>query len=113
MAPQVCGILKKITGSGGKTGRGRMYLPFPSEGSNAIGGVPSATYQTDGDALGAYIANNITVGTGGNTVTLAFALDKPPYNSTTYKDILTCVTRDVWGTQRRRSFVNRGDQSPF
>lgn len=53
--PQVAILIKKVTGLGGREGRGRMYMPGYSEtninGDGSLGSTPLADLQTQADAF--------------------------------------------------------------
>lgn len=111
--PQTAGLVKLQTGASGRRGRGRIYLPFPSESDSTSAGKPSATYLNNIDGIGQYFTSSATFGTGGNTVSVIWCMDKAPFNGTTLRPFVTYVVRANWATQRRRSFINRADYNPL
>lgn len=66
MSTQTCGLITKLTDMGGKKNRGRMYVPFPSEGDSVLG-VPSdgiGGYQARLATLAAQLISDVTLLTG-------------------------------------------------
>lgn len=104
---QASGLVTKLSNTGGRTGRGRLYLPFWPEGTNDASGYPSAAAQVQMDAISAVIFVSWAVVIGGVTVTLTPVL----YNRTTKVtiNITSWTPRSRWATQRRRSEINRAD----
>lgn len=108
---QVRGILKLLTLVIGKTGRGRMYLPWPdvadSTGTPAHPGVGYGAAQA---ALGTFMTSAITLGGGGATSNLFPGV----YNRATH--ILTPYNsyeaEGVWATQRRGGPFGRPNVIP-
>jgi hypothetical protein len=111
MAPQVAGILRLLTGLAGRSKRGRMYVPFPSETDNGPDGRPEAGYFARMTSLGDALDGGILVAVGGRTATLTPIIYHRATN--TYDDITFYAVVGNWGTQRRRSFVNRPDSDPL
>lgn len=98
---QTCGVLTKRTVFAGAKFRGRLYIPFPSEGvSDAPSGRPSAGYLGSAALLGVGVQTPIPVGGGGNTCT---AIPCIHHGGGATSDITTCDPRPYWATQRRRS----------
>jgi len=95
----------------GRVGRGRKYFPFPSEEANTDEGRPSAAYLLILAAIGAALIIPITTGAGGNTATVRYTISDAGYSRSF--PVSSFVTRTAWGTQRRRSYVNKADQLPF
>jgi len=107
LPPQVAGLISFKTAFAGRAFRGRMYIPFPSETDNTVAGIPSAAYLINLQNLGNAFASTLLVGPGGDQVTLEPVLYRAaPLQVTT---ITSAMARPAWATQRRRSFINRGD----
>jgi len=113
MSPQTCGLLAKKTDTGGKKGRGRMYLPFPSEADNTSTGIVGATYITNAAAVSANLSTNLSLTGAGTSGQVRGILYNPAHGFSAVKLITSTVLNGAWGTQRRRSFVNRGDRNPL
>lgn|SRR5215471_5299434 len=111
MAPQVCGLISFLSPFAGKHNRGRLYVPFPSSTDGGTTDAPVATYLTRLDTLRGLFLQPLTVGSGGNTTTLALGI----YNRVTHA--ITTVTgsksNGFWKTQRRRAVGAKGDTIPF
>lgn len=93
--PQASAIVKLLTGTGGRRGRGRVFLPMLSEGSQDAGGIDGtrAANTTDGwvDFSNALVANSPSM-----------ALAVASYVGSFANQVLatTCELRSA--TQRRR-----------
>jgi len=108
---QVSGLIKKLTNSAGKHGRGRVYVPFPSEAANLIDGTPDVAYVSFLAALATELSADVVVGAGGDITTLRPILwDR---ENSVDLPIVEWVPRSVWATQRRRGDTRHGDLSPF
>lgn len=108
---QVSGIITKRSDSTGRNGRGRMYVPFPSEDDNDDGH-PSAALFVEYAVLAARVLSPIILtSAGGAIVTFVPVL----WNADT--DTVTAVTssvvRNKWGTQRRRGAYGAMNLNPF
>jgi len=108
---QVAGLIKTLSAIAGKHGRGRKYIPFPSEASNSAFGIPENAYMSLLDDFASLIPQVRSCGGGGNTTSLTPVLLDRETDATTV--ISSAVPRQVWATQRRRSDVRHGDLSPF
>lgn len=116
MAGQVAGILRFQTALAGAAGRGRWYLPFPSQTADSGGGSPSAAYVTAGNSLGNVVGVDQPVVVGGRTATLLrvlrharnrFGVVPPP------TPVVSFVTDNTWATQKRRGSFGRKNVSPI
>jgi len=117
---QTRGIITLTTGFSGRSKRGRVYVPFPSEASNAANGVPEAAYVTQLGVLGLALASPyFGVGGGGNTHDLHPVLMHLIYaggvlqNATFNADITGFIERSRWATQRRSSSYGAANVSPI
>jgi len=107
---QVAGLLSFQTLFVGPALRGRIYLPFPSEGSNSSGGAPVAQYQTDLAILGTVAVAPLVVTNGASSITLTPVIWHRASQTTTR--ITTFRARGQWATQRRRAERSRPNTSP-
>lgn len=108
---QVSGIITLRTIATGRKGRGRVYVPFPSEGLNDAPGAPSAAYVTALGTLAAYYSNAHSYTSGGMTVELTPVI----YHrlTQTFDDVNGFRANARWATQRRRGAYGRQNQVPF
>lgn len=108
---QTSGLVKLLTESPGRSGRGRIYAPFPGEGDNGPDGKPTAGYMINLTLFGDHMvtSQNVSDG-GGNEALLGPKLVSKPSLS---KKILTAsLARDTWASQRRRRIGVAGDTAP-
>lgn len=112
LPPQTAGLIRKLTDTVGRTGRGRFYIPFPAEASSDANGRPNVSYQTSMAAFVTKLTTTTTYGPFGNNADLTPCLFKITLGIGTVKRITSAVRRADWATQRRRGFLNRGDVSP-
>jgi len=108
---QVAGLIRLGSEVASRSGRGRMYVPFPPETANQPNGVPSGAYRALLGDLAALLKTTVVVNGAAGTATLQPIL----YNRVTNGRIAITVAVDasVWATQRRRSDVRGGDAPPF
>jgi len=108
---QVAGLIKLVTNTATRKGRGRIYLPFASESVNGDDAKPTGPYVANLEALANDLLDDYTPGAGGNTSSLVPVI----YNRVLHTTIpLTAsYARTLWATQRRRSFLAGGDRIPF
>lgn len=122
MSKQTCGIVTKRTTRAKKGGRGRVYLPFPSNGANTNNGVPIAAYITAATNWAAKLVSTFTVNCPGvNNVTVQCyhrvkqkVVVNPPVPGAfewLFYPVLEYVVRNRWATQRRRG--DYGKQNVF
>lgn len=103
-------LITKRTALAGRANRGRTYLPFLSInfisgiGEVNAGGIAAATAYANG------MFATITVVVGGASVSLQPVIFQRA--TLTNVPITSLVIRAAYATQRRRSFINRGD-APF
>lgn len=108
---QTCGIITKRTNTGGRTGRGRVYIPFPTEEHNDAEGNPDAGYQAVLDTLAAVIFDDIEFVDGTDTLTInPGLLRQEDYQFT---PITGWTVRPRWGTQRSRGAYGASNLNPF
>lgn len=110
---QTAGMFTKVTGSPGRLGRGRSYIPFPSTADQSPGlDVPTAGYMTNlGLLAGVMAAQRVITGGGADTVTLDPVLAHlgPPV---TYLNWNTATARQKWATHRSRGDYGRFNPIP-
>lgn len=108
LPPQVASVITLRASTAPPRTRGRLYMPAPTEAENSGTGVPTAAYITAcaGIRTIMQVAQVITVGANSLTLTPVLYHRKPP--QATYA-IDSVVSRSFWGTQRRRSGINRND----
>lgn len=107
---QTCGVITLRTSLGGPRYRGRVYVPFASEGQNSVDGLPEAAYITLLNNLGAKLIAGMTPGSGGNTVDMLPIIYSRKFG--TSQDVITFVSRSKWGTQRSRGSYGATNSSP-
>jgi len=110
---QVAGLVSLKAALGGRKYRGRKFYPYPPESANDINGNMEGAYQVVLQAqvnliFATRVVNN-NAGTG--SVTIVPVLWHR--SDSTYDVITSFQARPFWGTQRRRSDVNRTDALPF
>lgn len=108
---QVAGMFTKRTMYGGPGGRGRVYVPFPSEEANDATFKPNAGYMT---SLGIYASRLTTTlvvtGASTGTATMVPILWKPKFGD--WYDLIGVTARQKWATQRRRGSYGRQNSPP-
>lgn len=112
MPGQVSGLIKLVSDTPGPSGRGRIYVPFPSEALNDVTGKPTALYlgflQTFANPLSGPQAVDDGVGNG-----LIVAGQIINRKTLVAKVITADIIRDTWATQRRRRIGVAGDVPPI
>lgn len=108
LSPQSAGLVTLRSLEPGRSKRGRLYMPFPSEEDNVSTGYPSTTYVTDLQTVGDWIVDHLVLtGVGADTCTLASVVWSRTLG--TAARIESSNARTAWATQRRRSYINRAD----
>lgn len=111
LPPAVAYVITMRTQFAGRKFRGRKYLPFWPE-TRSTSGTPDNTAATQAGTLaGLWFAQALSVGTVPNQSSLAGVLYHRSTDTTNI--ILNATPRLEWGTQRRRSRINRADQPAF
>lgn len=115
---QTCGLIRLKDGRAGRSGRGRLYMPFPSTLDNAGGGAPTAGYVTRLGTVAALVANPFVVTVGPNSATMVPVLYHrlrvgPPIVPASSTPITTHLESTLWATQRRRGSYGRPNTSPI
>lgn len=107
---QISGLISLYNGSPGRHGRGRTYVPFPSEASSDASGLPSSTYQAGLGNIATDLTSNIIVA-GGNGGTLTpISWWRSAHTGIPW---VTTISRNRWATQRRRGAFGRANVLPF
>jgi len=101
---QCSGIVTLTTGIAGRRYRGRLYLPFWSEGDNTTGGIPGAGALALMNALGAYFTNIVTFGAGGDEAQFEPIVY---HGDGDFTPVTGAFARSYWGTQRRRGLATQ------
>jgi len=111
LSRQVAGIIRWKTGLGGRQGRGRSYIPFATEAFNSDVGEPTGAYLTALQGLANVMDDDLVIAVAGRTATLKAGVFSRTSN--TFNQITSFELRTHWGTQRRRSSINRPDLDPL
>jgi len=116
---QVCGIYTKHTEVAGPSGRGRTYVPFPSDdalGAVAGSDIPTAAYQLKVFNLSGNFSGTVAYLTA---TLIAFQVQwglyrEPPTPAPpVFTPIISTVAHRLWATQKRRGDYGRPNVSPF
>ncbi len=116
MAGQVCGILRFQTILAGSAGRGRWYLPFPSQTADSGGGSASAAYIAAGMSLGNVVGVDQPITVGGRTATLLRVIRHGKNKAEIYPPptpVNSFSVDNTWATQKRRGSFGRHNVSPI
>jgi hypothetical protein len=97
---QTCGLFKLATGLAGRSGRGRVYVPFPDQADNTAGDQPAGGYIVRLGNLATVIFTSYNVVGAGGTSTFKLVVRKAKSLSVT--DVSQVIARLNWATQRRR-----------
>lgn len=116
--PQAAVDLQLRTGVTGKTNRGRVYLPFWSSTLVNSNGELTAAGVTKAQAFGTYLVGPITYNDGvGNSIDIELVIDSKgsPTSIPPIAAHVTPVNNTIaitkFATQRRRSAINKADQT--
>lgn len=111
MPKQVAGLISKRAAVGGRHGVGRIYVPFPDEVENEADATCTASYRTRMATYGAALLIPYNVVNGGSSIDIdPIILDKTTF---LFTDVDTLITRDRWGTQRRRGDYGASSLPPI
>ena len=107
---QVSGLIQWKTAVAGRHGKGRIYVPFPTESVNEADGVPNSGYLADLLLLGHDMQLSQSLTHAGTTIELEPVL----FNRTTHgvTSIIQARTPGRWATQRRRGMYGRMNSLP-
>jgi len=67
---QTAGVVRKNTALAGRKGRGRLFLPFPSEQHSTVSGAPSAAYLVATVPIMALLTADHTITSGADSATV-------------------------------------------
>lgn len=113
LPPQTSGLLSLTTDFAGRRFRGRMYVPFPGEASSGADGKPINAYLIRLISLGQLFTQVLTFSGEGNDAVTARVVMRGIGPNFYAVPVTAFKARIAWATQRRRSFVTKGDQNPF
>ena len=108
---QTSGIISLYTNLAGRSGRGRVYVPFPSTNNLDANGHPDILYGPPLSNLAAYLIAGQTVPTLGGSANLVPVIYHRSTGGTT--DLTMSVIHNKWATQRRRGDYGRTNVQPF
>jgi len=111
MSTQTCGIITLYTNRAGRSGRGRAFIPFPSETDNGPDGNPTAAYTNNLITLASVLTGDVTVTLAGATTILNPVIWKRGTDQ--HNVISTRFAQGVWATQRRRGAKGRPNAAWF
>lgn len=107
---QTSGLIRFRSAIAGSRGVGRLYVPFPSEGSNTAAGHPVAAYQTAIGAIADVFETTAVVGAGGDTADLRPIIWHR--DTQTGIPITQGIGSSRWATQRRRGDYGQPNRPP-
>lgn len=108
---QVSGLISFKTQYGKPSGRGRIYVPFPSVTSNGADGLPTTAYLDELQVLASLFESTITVTMSSQIVTMnAIVTNSTGTGPTKFINKATAVQK--WATQRRRGSYGRLNTIP-
>jgi len=113
---QVSGLVGFTTPLPGRHGRGRTYVPFPSEADNGASGHPSSTGPANYVARLNDLANlmlAVVIGSGGAGNSIEVTLGVLDRTAGTISFNTAAAGRGGWATQRRRGDFGAGNVSPI
>jgi len=111
---QVSGIVTMNTAVFGRKGRGRLYLPFPSEeDSEPTLGIPGSAYVTAAQSIGDFFTQPLVVTIAAVNYSLDWVLQSVTDGVPSYFLYTGAVARPRWATQRRRGSYGRPNASPL
>lgn len=110
---QTSGIITLNTEFAGRAFRGRIYLPFPSEGANDVDGTPTAAYLTSLQAFATDLATTESIADAGANLVVLTPVIYHFLQPGTSHTVTAGVARDKWATQRRRGAYGNPNSSPI
>jgi hypothetical protein len=102
---QTSGLIKLITGFSGRSKRGRIYVPFPSNSDNTVNDTPTLAYVTNLAFYGSALTSAGAIGGTGGTIVCQMVIK--PRVGFAVTDVIGGISREGWATQRRRGFFGR------
>lgn len=110
---QASGLITLRTKYAGPSGRGRIYVPFPSVTSNDTTGVPTAAYKVLLDSLAGELVGPVSLVVGAGLVdVLVYPIICNAGGTGIEKRVLTASGVLKWATQRRRGSYGRKNSLP-
>jgi hypothetical protein len=107
---QVAGLLSLRTAFAGRSGRGRLYMPFPTTSCSGLNGTILPAYSTPLGVFAALVPATVTVtGAGGNAVLTPVLVNR---KTAVWKVINNVLVSSNFATQRRRGDYGRPNVSP-
>lgn len=107
---QVCGFIHLASSATSRSGRGRVYVPFPTETWNNAFGAPTAAYFTLVQALATAMLDKAAwAGTGGSGTCQLVVWSRLFEGASTVTEALA---RSRWATQRRRGMFGSINDLP-
>lgn len=110
---QVAGLIARRADTGGRRGRGRVYIPFPDEGDNSVSGRISAGYATNMDTLAQHWCQGYTLTVGASTVALEPVMYPGAGAPLAPLTVTQYIVEDTWATIRSRASRGRLGQNPW
>lgn len=108
---QVCGLVSLYSNDLGKSGQGRVYVPFPYQGAQDVNGSPDAGYMAGLANFAVILTTPRGIASGGAVGTFVPVLYVP--GGPPPKRLISGIPRDAWATQRRRGDYGRLNANPF
>lgn len=111
---QTTGLVTLVSTLPGRSGRGRIYIPFPSEFSNEVNGTPSAAYMAALEAFCTLWETGRTIVSlvnPGATTTVRYGVFSQLLQL--FSVAANAICKDVWATQRRRGDYGNANVPPF
>jgi hypothetical protein len=90
--PQSCALMKLGTGGGGRSGRGRLFLPWLAEDQ-----------QNNGQVAGGAAVSAAWIAFANDLIADGMTIAVASYTHATMRDVITINMEDVAATQRRRN----------
>lgn len=111
LPPFVAGVLTKRTSGRGRSFRGRVFTPFPTENANDVTGLPTAAYRTSMNNLGVDVMQMALVPAVGASITLSGQLWRRSAGA--FQDLTSCLASSKWGLMHKRSDFGKTNISPI
>jgi len=109
MPAQVSGLIRTYTDEPGRRGRGRTYVPFPSEGQNDSSGQPTAGYVAALQDLADVYSIQQEFTDGVRTIDTRFGVFS---NGNVLYPAVSVIGLGKWATQRRRGMFGSINSLP-
>jgi len=111
---QVAGVISVYSKLSGRTGRGRVYVPFPgkTDSTPTIPPTPVDDYVSRLNGLGQRLTGLYNVAAAGNGWSIQWCLFRKGLTPVT-TFLYSYVSRQLWGNQRRRGNYGRPNVPPW